>query len=214
MTAALATRERWAELWSRQATALDGAELYANVAAAYCAPERHYHTLAHVSRCLAHFDAHRELAVHADEVEMALWLHDIVYHSHAVDNEAQSAEWAETMLLRGGAAEAVARRVHALVLATRHSGPALSGDAALTADIDLAILAAEPAELAAYERGVRLEYAWVPDAVFQRERARVLTALAGRPFLYHTAELRKELEERARANTADLVARLSEGRAL
>ncbi len=194
-----ATRERWRALLSRIAPSADADRTYAALAAAYASPGRHYHTLAHIGACLSLFDEAREPAHDPDEVELALWLHDVVYDSRASDNEERSAAWAGALLAEGGGARH-ATAVERLVLATRHRDEPDTGDAALVRDIDLAILAAPPAEFDGYERAIRAEYAWVPDADFRQGRAELLRGFLARERLYRTARFQARFDARARAN--------------
>lgn len=194
-----ATRERWRALLGRIAPAADADAAWNEIVAAYGAPERHYHALRHVGAGLSVLDESRELAGNADEVELALWLHDVVYDSHASDNEERSAAWAGA-LLRDGGGEGHAPAVERLILATRHRDEPDTGDAALIRDIDLAILAAPPEQFDRYERAIRAEYAWVADGDFRRARAELLRSFLARARLYLTPQLRDRFDARARAN--------------
>ncbi|HXE57369.1 MAG TPA: hypothetical protein VNK43_05170 [Gemmatimonadales bacterium] len=203
---------RFAALWRRLVPDADPAPVWRRLAAGYGEPHRAYHDLRHVARCLEHLDSVRELAARPDEAEAALWFHDAVYDPHRHDNEERSAEWARAALLAGGADRPLADRVAAMVLATRHTGPppAEPPDAALVVDVDLAILGAEPAELERYERGVRQEYAWVPEPAFRAGRRAVLEALLGREWIYATPPFRRRLEARARENLRRMLAALGD----
>jgi predicted metal-dependent HD superfamily phosphohydrolase len=96
----------------------------------------------------------------------------------------------------------VIARVRDLVKATRHDSTPRSRDAALVVDVDLSILGAAPARFDAYERQVREEYAWVPDAVFRPKRRALLEGFLARSSIYSTAFFRERLEAAARANNA------------
>lgn len=72
----------------------DETDVFQRLMTAYQEPQRHCHTLAHLSECMALFDDHRHLAAQPAEVEMALWFHDAVCDVKAHDNEARSARWA------------------------------------------------------------------------------------------------------------------------
>lgn len=175
--------------------------------ARYAEPHRHYHTAQHLEECLARFAAVRGRAERADEVELALLYHDAVYDPHAADNEARSADLAaEVMRAHGATADAIAR-VRALILATRHVEPPATMDQALLVDIDLGILAAEPARFDEYERQVREEYAWVPAPLFRRKRRAVLESFLARSRIYVSGAFDHD-EAPARANLARSLARL------
>src|SRR5262245_28259053 len=90
------------------------------LAAAYSAPERHYHNLEHLGEM---FRIAARLAPNvADpaEVQLAIWFHDAVYDSRAKDNEARSAELAADLLDPLGVPAPTVERVAELVRATAH----------------------------------------------------------------------------------------------
>jgi predicted metal-dependent HD superfamily phosphohydrolase len=191
----------WQRLWGELGAREVNGGLMNQLVAAYSEPHRHYHTLQHLRECLAHFDASASLARRPAEVELALWFHDAVYDPQRTDNEERSAAWARASVLAAGCEEAVAQRVHDLVLATRtHEAAGDDPDTRLLLDIDLAILGAAPARFAEYERQVRAEYAHVPEPAFRAGRSRILAGFLARPRLYATQVFHDALEERARSN--------------
>ena len=198
----------WRQAW--QALGAGGGEtLQSELLARYAEPHRAYHTQQHLSECLALFEELRHLATHPDEVEAALWFHDAIYDVHRHDNEALSADWARTAMLEAGAAAEAATRVHALVMATRHSVAPQTADEQLLVDIDLAILGAAPPRFAEYEAQIRREYAHVPQDVFTAKRGEILAGFLARPVLYATPALRERLEATARANLRSAIAGLA-----
>lgn len=164
-------------------------------------PHRHYHTLEHLDECLAWLDT-VDGAERPDELAIALFFHDAVYDPARADNEAQSA--ALFVHMAAGAPAPVVERVAALILSTAsHEG---SGDAALLADIDLAILGAPPARYDRFERDVRREYAIYDDASYSAGRRRVLAGFLERLSIYQTPPFQR-LEPQARDNLARSLAR-------
>ena len=133
----------WADAWRDLRLPLPAPDVLAALLARWAEPHRRYHTPQHLHECLALFERDRALAEHPGEVAIALWFHDAVYDTARHDNEAASADWASRVLLQAGAAPDVAARVHALIMATRHSEVPATADAKLLVDIDLAILGAE-----------------------------------------------------------------------
>lgn len=195
----------WQRAWAALGATGDGAAVRDALLAAYREPARHYHTLQHLRECIERFAACRDLAARPGEVEIALWFHDAVYDVRRHDNERRSADRARAALA-GSAADVVAR-VDALVMATRHGAATPAGsDEELLVDIDLAILAAEPARFAEYEAQIRREYAHVAEARFRARRGAVLAGFLARDPIYRTARLRAELEARARTNLALAIA--------
>lgn len=198
----------WPLAWSHLSLAPPPA-LQDQLIAAYQEPQRHYHSLQHLSECLAHFAAVRGQAQHPGEVALALWFHDAVYDVKGSANERQSADWAVRELQAAGAGAAVLSRVERLIMATQHGAaePAADEpDQTLLVDIDLAILGAAPERFAEYDRQVRAEYAWVPGIVYRMKRKAVLKSFLARPHIYSTAHFRERCEAQARRNLALAVA--------
>ncbi len=217
------------ERWRRYCGGLPGAAsrreaaaLYRKLDRLYGGPGRHYHGWPHIRACLEELERARGLALHPQALELALWVHDAVYEPGAPDSEERSAELAREAAGKLGLAEEQAREAERLVLATRHLPPDPSlpdpaggrpagccpADAALIHDIDLAILGAAPADFAAYEEGIRREYAFLPEDLWREGRARVLQAFLDRPRIYLTAEYHRRLEAAARRNLRASLCRL------
>ena len=134
------------------------------------------------------------------EIELALWIHDVIYDPHGSDSEERSATWGCGLLDRQGVDAAVRDRFGALVLVTKHDASPVDGDQKILLDIDLSILGASRDRFDEYEVQVRREYEWVADEAFAEARARILRAFLKRDRLYHTDYFRDALETRARDN--------------
>jgi len=198
----------WQALGRRLGARGDARAVLAEIERRYAEPGRHYHTLAHLDACLDTFELVRSLCERPDEAELALWLHDLIWTPLGTDNEEQSAAWAVECCRASGLPDELGARVAALILATRHDGAPLSGDAAVVADVDVAILGASYEVFDSYEAAIRAEYAPVPDAIFREERARMLRAFLARPAIFTTPPLHEALEIRARENLVRSLARL------
>lgn len=201
------TAARFASAW-RELTGNDGgaARIFALLRDRYAEPHRAYHTAQHIDECLMHLDAVRVHTVRPIEIEIALWFHDAIYDTRSPDNEQRSAEWAGKELIQAGAPRALADVVQSLVLATQHHVIPSAPDERLLVDIDLSILGAPRERFLEYDAQIRREYAWVPEEVFVRERAKVLRRFAERPSIYATDAFRASHEARARANLAAALA--------
>ncbi len=175
---------------------------------AWAAPARRYHGTSHLLDCLARLDESPAVPAERDLVEAALWFHDAVYEPLAADNEERSAEWARDALARLDVASHTIEEVARLILLTRHTAPPVDPAGRLLCDVDLSILGRPPAEFAEYERGIRAEYAAVPDAAYREGRRRVLGAFLARHPLYGTPWFRKRYERPARANLQRAIDRL------
>jgi predicted metal-dependent HD superfamily phosphohydrolase len=164
---------------------------------AHSAPDRHYHGLGHLALMCNYFVAafeaekSRFLAEYAPSFMLATLFHDVVYDPKAPPgkNEEDSAiefqlrhpahKWADTDL------------VVDMILATRsHEMQSVSGDMTfrklerarainhfLSADLHI-LWHPKPHVYEWYARGVRKEYAWVPNDKYREGRARVLDSLS------------------------------------
>lgn len=191
----------WASAWSDLGLQPPSG-LFDQLVRAYEEPQRHYHSLQHLSECLAHFEQARHLAKQPGEVAIALWFHDAIYDVRGKDNERQSADWAIRVLASCQACQTTLDRVERLIMTTRHDATPSDADEQLLVDIDLAILGATPERFAEYDAQVRAEYAWVPGFVYRMKRRSVLKAFLARPRLYGTDHFRARYEAQARRNLA------------
>jgi len=167
--------------------------------AAYADPSRGYHDLRHLTEVLSRVEELMAMGDPAREsVLLAAWFHDAVYEGRD-DDEERSARLAEESL--GSLPAPVVAEVARLVRLTRTHRPADDDRSGMVlCDADLAILAASDDRYLDYVRGVRSEYAHVPDADFAAGRAAVLRDLLAKPRLFQTADARERWEQRARAN--------------
>jgi predicted metal-dependent HD superfamily phosphohydrolase len=190
----------WQRAWRGVGATGQGTEVFDALLARYAEPHRRYHTLQHLSECLAAFDAAADLAEHPAEVELALWFHDAIYDVRRSDNEECSARWAEVALRAADASDTIVARVSSLVRVTKHTALPASADERVLVDIDLAILGADEARFAEYEQQIRDEYAFVPDFLFRLKRRAILQAFLQRPRIYGTEHFHAALEQAARGN--------------
>src|SRR5262245_46021138 len=131
------TIESWQALWKGLGVDPSDDALYRELIDQYCEPHRQYHTIRHLDECLAGLDETRSLAVHALEIELALWFHDAIYDVTRHDNEERSAAWVKDAALNRGLPTEVANRLHALVMVTKHNAIPEDTDSKLLVDIDL-----------------------------------------------------------------------------
>ncbi len=200
---------RWTGLWRRLGAQGEGLGIFTRIAAAYDEPVRAYHTAEHILDCLRLLDASRALAERADEVEAAIWFHDLVYAADRTDNEERSADLARASLREAGVASEAVDRIGALVLATRHGTIPHEPDAALLCDIDLSILGRSPEAFDRFERQIRQEYAMVPEPLYRRGRSAILQGFLDRASIFQTAWFRQRYEDSARANLKRVLATLA-----
>lgn len=207
----LADSRRWAALWIRLGARGEALPIYEELAAQYQRTGRAYHSLVHLSHCLAELDAVAGVIGSRDTIEYALWFHDAIYDPKAKDNEEQSALWAVRVAVGAVLGEPFANSASRLIMATKHTSVPVLADEQILVDIDLAILGQDEAAFDRYEREVRLEYAWVPEEAFRQGRAAILRSFLDRPRIYSTPHFFKRYESIARANLVRSIQRLERG---
>ena len=194
------------ERWQSMFTALGvepaaAAPAFADLAARYAHPDRHYHNLTHLRHVLETLDRLKQLAQNLPAVLLAAWFHDAVYDARAMDNEEQSALLAQVVLERLRVPKSLSERVAALILLTKsHSAAPDDIDAQLLLDADLAILGAGEAEYRQYADAIRREYAWVAEMDYRAGRAAVLKRFEERPAIFNCPPMRDQFERSARRN--------------
>ncbi len=177
--------------------------VWSAVAAAYTAPDRHYHSLEHLAELARWW---REVAVGLGWTDprsawLALLFHDAVQARTGPpgEDESRSAALLAALLPDTEAAEQLIR-----LTASHGARPdTLGGDAALFLDCDVAILGAAPARFARYERQIAAEYApLVPAELYRAGRRAFLERLARQPRIFASDWFHQRLDARARANLA------------
>ncbi len=180
------------------------AQIFEEVCAQYAGSGRFYHTLAHIQIVLDTVDSLASHARNVPAVQLAGWLHDVIYDSRAADNEERSAAYAEQLCER--CAIPLAGHVGALIRQTKTHDAGGDPDAQVLLDADLAILGARESTYQAYAGQIRQEYAWVPEADYRHGRRQVLCNFLTRPRIF---SLLNHLEEPARHNLSAEITRLA-----
>ncbi len=193
-------QQRWLDLFSHVEPNEVVSDAFDDLAARYGEAHRAYHNLVHIEHMFVEFDGAVDCAEDARAVELAIWFHDVIYDTFAKDSEEKSALYAAAMLDEFGFSEEAILSVSALIIATKHDVVPSDPDQCLIVDIDLSILGQDPERFEAYEREIREEYSWVPDAEFRSGRLGVLRMFADRPNIFATAFFRDKYEEAARLN--------------
>lgn len=210
-------QQRWRHLvaqWGAPEGDVDGAA--ASVLSRWSEPHRRYHTTEHLREVLARVDALADLADDPVAVELAAWLHDIVYDPRAVAgyNEAASADLGSHLLARVRAPALTIATVHRLILSTTtHEVGSDDPDGAVLTDADLWILGAPEERYRRYAADVRAEFAFIDDGGWRTGRLAVVRAFAGRSRLFVTDRAQATLAPQARDNLSWELAALGGGQA-
>lgn len=211
--------ERYAALWTRLGATPDVTQ-GAAVVSAYNGAGRYYHNETHLKDVLEKLDwaktaleksgeikhlAAPEKQKLFDTIELALWYHDAVYDAKAKDNEEKSRDLFLQHAEKSGIPEDIKKEVAGLIDLTKHHKNAKTLPERILTDCDLAILGASPAAFAAYDDGIRKEYAHVPATVYKNARRSVLKGFLDQPRLFKTEAFHAQYDAPARANLGKAV---------
>lgn len=151
---------------------------------------RAYHNWRHIEAMLQGLDEVRHDAamtdIRFDELELAIFFHDVVYEPGTPDNEARSAE----MFRQQGGSEVLGReavgRITDMILATKQHDPTSDPATGLLIDLDLAVLGGTAEQYETYAAAIRKEFAFVPEPAWRAGRAAVLRTFLQRHRIYQT----------------------------
>jgi predicted metal-dependent HD superfamily phosphohydrolase len=163
---------------------------------------RYYHDQSHINSLLREFNELKEkqLLEHPNELELAIYAHDVIYDAKAKDNESQSANWICSLLERSGVDKNKAERVRSLIEASDHKNPPKDNDSAYFLDIDLSIFGKTEEVYDKYAEAIRKEYSWVSEEDYRKGRSQVLRHFLAREKIYYTEFFRNKYEYQARIN--------------
>ncbi|MBD2451040.1 hypothetical protein H6G76_28710 [Nostoc sp. FACHB-152] len=175
-------------------------EAFTQLVTAYSSPHRSYHTLQHINYVLSTIDILQIYTQNLAAVQLAAWLHDVVYDPQAQDNEEKSAAYACELLSNLSLPQDAIATVTRLILHTKHHQAADDDDSQVLLDADLAILAANLVQYQEYANAIRQEYAWLSDADYIQGRNLVLNKFLQRQRIYFTPLMFEFAEPAARDN--------------
>jgi predicted metal-dependent HD superfamily phosphohydrolase len=145
----------------------------------------------------------------AAAVQLAGWLHDVVYDPTRSDNELESARYARRALSMIRAPKAVTDETARLIeLTAGHEVAPGDRDAMVLVDADLSILGATAADYDRYAADIRAEYGHVPDGDFRVGRRRVLEGFLARERIFLTETGHGWWDAAARSNLEREIDRL------
>ena len=160
-------------------------EAFDNIVREYESPGRFYHNLEHLYDCINNieFDIDHQAVI-------ALFYHDVIYDTHAKDNEERSAEFAKQELEKLNIPSYVIPEVQKYILSTKHDQEEITplGEVCFSNinDLDLLILASDKYEYDEYSKNIRKEYSWVRDDLYYAGRLKVLRFFLNKTKIYHS----------------------------
>ncbi|MBK8397971.1 MAG: HD domain-containing protein [Leptospiraceae bacterium] len=179
---------------------LDKSILYERVIECYSESNRDYHNLRHIREMLENLNKYAEHIIDYPLLYISCLYHDIVYDTHASDNEEKSAEYLERdfgSYLSNEKLEICKK----LILGTKkHEHLEDDFDNKIFLDSDLLILGRDRNRYIEYMDSIRKEYEWVEKEFYKQERTKILKKFLERDRIYFTDEIFKQYENRAREN--------------
>lgn len=184
----------------------------------YGEPSRHHHNLDHLNHMAELWAEYAEHLSNPRAVALALFFQYLEYDPKSQDNEERCIEdfrrFAEEA--RISTDSELYLSVTELIQLTKlhstdeHKQEGMYGreDKHFFLDFDMRVLGSSPTEYKDYTERVRLEYSFVPDAIYKSLRSKVLRSFLQIPNIFSTEPFRRLYEERAKSNIRDEIAEL------
>lgn len=166
----------------------------------YSAPGRFYHTLSHLEYMFGQLENAWALITEKENVEWAVFYHDLVYDPARHDNEERSADSAFALLMSYGVKKKTCLTINKMILSTKNHETSADNNTNYFLDADLSILGAEPDRYKIYAEDVRKEYSAYSDNIFNAGRAGVIERFLKSERIFKTDLFYRKLEKQAREN--------------
>lgn len=176
----------------------------------YSESHRYYHNLDHVQTLLVFIEEYNHLVQDLENLQLAVFFHDIIYDVQRGDNEERSALVATQFLEQTSYPPEKIARVSEYIRATKsHQNPNNDSDLDCFLDFDLFILSGPERMYQAYAKNIRKEYGIYPDAVYVPGRKKILQHFLDQPSIYKTAGFRERFDTVAKENIQRELEKLS-----
>lgn len=200
-------RDRFRALWRRCLRPGKSGipdDVWAELERRYSEPHRHYHDQQHLAHCLEQLDLAASEIRDPDQVEIAIWFHDVVNEPGRNDNEQRSADYFKALADDRMDPDFVAAVVD-LILVTTHRDRPKDLDHQFICDIDLTSFGCPWECFMRDSEAVKAEFPG-PDADYYRSKAAFLRGLLQRPKIFLTEFFNARYEQQARENIRQLLA--------
>ena len=174
--------------------------LFERIIGCYSESHRDYHNLRHIHEMLACLNLHKAAIDNYPLLYLSCLYHDIVYDTHAQDNEEKSAEHLEKDFHDYLSKEEITKCKDLILGTKKHQFLQNDFDHKIFLDSDLLILGRERNRYIEYMDSIRKEYEWVEREFYKQERAKVLQKFLERDRIYFTDEMFHAHERQAREN--------------
>lgn len=171
----------------------------------YSSPDRYYHNMRHINRCLAEVDKLQMQLPEKDLLKAAFWFHDAIYNPYSKTNEADSATLFKNSITLMHARN-IDMCVNLIKITALHTEHIDFNDSNIETqlqqymlDIDLISLADSKYQYVNNSRNIRKEYYCYDDNDYLNGRIDFLKKMLKRPSLFYS-DCYKHLEREARLN--------------
>jgi predicted metal-dependent HD superfamily phosphohydrolase len=194
-------RERFTRLWQRclsPGVLNDAHSIWSRLERRYSESHRVYHDREHLAHCMEQLDLADGLIAHPDQVEMAIWFHDIINEPGASDNEQRSADYFRNLaggLFDGDFVDAVVE----LILVTTHREAPVDPDQQFICDIDLASFGCPWECFLRDSSAVKAEFSGTEEEYYRGKKA-FLQAMLRRVRIFQTDFFNTRYEAQSRDN--------------
>ena len=186
----------------------DSRKILEEVIEKYTEPHRSYHNLSHIYSMLMMAEEYYDFIENPVLFELSIWFHDLIYDPSRNDNEEKSAERA-VELLSPFLADSFLENLKKMILSTIKHAPILEDhDNELFLDIDMSVLATEPAVYHQYTNAIRKEFSVFPDNLYQAGRKSVLEKFIDGDHIFLTEFFKENFEKQAIENIQNELVKL------
>jgi len=173
---------------------------YTTMSTRYTEQWRHYHTLQHINELFLYYDTFQHKIQKQEDVQLAIWFHDLVYEPTKNNNEEESARLFNEFCQDATINSDINNNVFHYIMATKsHKALPADKDLLYFLDFDMAILGKSWEEYSLYAAQIRQEYIHFSEKDYCKGRTKVLISLKSGG-IYMTEEFKLEYEEKAKQN--------------
>ncbi|MCL6414833.1 hypothetical protein MIB92_04160 [Aestuariirhabdus sp. Z084] len=201
-------QKRFIKLWQdllANSSATPAEKAWLKITEYYSLKDRFYHTGDHICFCLTQLDQVIGELDNAQEVEMALWFHDVIYQMGSDSNEADSATLFCQLIGKNSALTGVRKRVSQLIMDTTHDTEPQTKDGCYLADIDISSLGLPWEEFLKDSDNVRKESPHLDDPAYRSGQRRFFESLLSKSSIFYTDYFYQRYELQARDNLSKLL---------
>ena len=191
-------RERFQAIFTNADNSWDIEAFFNEVKTHYEAPSRHHHNLQHILEIIKYIDERKDSITNWQAVQLAIYLHDVIYDVTCIEpwkNEQDCIDFSSRKLPILWVTSDIIHRVNLHIWDTKTHTPTaeLWWDWELFLDGDLSVLWESPERYREYSDAIRKEFSWVPEGIYNNERAKIMWGFLTREKIFFRDRAREAL---------------------